>query len=66
MANGRFTRATVVSVRNGRVVLKEESGKHTIIILEPNPNITVTVTEEANPPLLSASNPSGEIPAEFL
>jgi hypothetical protein len=56
MANGRFTRATVVSVRNGRVVLKEESGKHTIIIHEPNPNIIVTV-EEVNPPLPSASNP---------
>jgi len=66
MANGRFTRATVVSVRNGRVVLQEESGKHTIITLEPNPNITITVTDEANPPLLSASNPSGENPAEFL
>lgn len=46
MANGRFTRATVVSVRNGRVVLREEDGSHTIIYNEPNPNIIVTVIDD--------------------
>jgi hypothetical protein len=57
MANDRFTRSTVVSVRNGRVVLKEEDGKYITIVREPDPNITVTVEEEEpNPPLPSVTN----------
>jgi len=51
MAKSPFTRATVMSVRNGRVVLIEENRKYTIIIHEPNPSITLTVEEEeTNPP----------------
>ena len=62
-----FTRSTVISVRNGRVVLKEEDGRYITILHEPDPNITVTVEdEEPNPPLPSASNPSEENPVESL
>jgi len=64
MNESPFTRSTVISVRNGRVVLKEENGKYITIVREPDPNITVTVEEEPNPPLPSASNPSEENLAE--
>lgn len=61
MANGRFTRATVVSVRSGRVVLKEEDGSHTIIYNEPNPNIIVTVIDDDDDETASCS-PSKQTP----
>jgi len=58
MKQDGFTRSTVISVRNGRVVLKEENGKYITIVREPDPNIVITVDEEeTNPPLPSASNP---------
>jgi len=46
MKKDGFSRATVVSVRNGRVVLKEEDGKYITILHVPDPNITITVVEE--------------------
>lgn len=50
MSKSPFRRATVVSVRNGRVVLREEDGSHTFIYNEPNPNITITVIDDDETP----------------
>ena len=67
MKKDGFTRSTVISVRNGRVVLKEENGEYITIVREPDPSIILTVEdEEPNPPLPSASNPSEENPVESL
>jgi hypothetical protein len=50
MAKSPFTRATVISIGKGRVVLREENGKYTTIISEPNPNIIVTVIDDDEAP----------------
>ncbi len=67
MAYGRFIRSTVISVGNGRVVLKEQDGRHTIIYTKNDPDqISITAIDEVTPALQSASNPSAENPVESL
>lgn len=66
MANCRFSRATVLSVGNGRVVLKEQDGRHTIVYTKDDPDhISIVVIDEVIPPLPSALHKSVAYPAEF-
>lgn len=67
MERNRFSGATVMSIRNGRVVLKEQDGRHTKFQTKDDPDkISLTVIEEPNPTLQSASNPSAENSVESL
>lgn len=67
MANGRFTRATVLSVGNGRVVLKEQDGRHTIVYTKDDPDqISIVAIDEVTPALPPALHPSAAYPAESL
>ncbi len=67
MANGRFSRATVISVGNGRVVLKEQDGRHTIVYTKDDPDqISITAIDEITPAQQSALNPSAGNPVESL
>jgi len=50
MTQSPYKRATVISVRKGRVVLREEDGSHTFIYNEPNPNVIITVIENDEAP----------------
>lgn len=67
MANGRFSRATVISVGNGRVVLQEQDSRHTIVYTKDDPDqISIVAIDEVTPPLPSALHSSAAYPAEFL
>jgi hypothetical protein len=59
MANNRFSRATVISVGNGRVVLKEQDGRHTIVYTKDDPDqISIVAIDEVIPAQQPALNPS--------
>ncbi len=47
MANDKFRHATVVHVKNGRVVLKDDSGHYETIVHKDDPEkISITVIED--------------------
>lgn len=59
MTKSPYTRATVVSIGKCRVVLREETGKYTTIINEPNPKIIVTVIDDDD---TASCSPSKQTP----
>ena len=46
MSNYRKWHYTVITAKDGRIVLKDDAGKYLFIQSDPNPNITVNVIED--------------------